>query len=74
MTKENYAYLLQQELVQTCIEFIKKYNLTDIEEVRFTVDCLSPSVKEGSWQASTDSTLQLLGIGDDGYYEIGFSA
>lgn len=38
---------LQQKLVQTCIDFIKEKNLTDIDAVSFNVDGLEDSIKFG---------------------------
>ena len=56
---------LQEILVQTCIDYIKKHNLTDIDTVRFNVDGLGESVKEGKWSSFSDSYLGLFGIGFD---------
>lgn len=56
---------LQEILVQTCIDYIKKHNLTDIDSVRFNVDGLVESVKEGKWVSFSDSYICVYGIGFD---------
>ena len=59
---------LQQLLVQTCIDFIKEKNLTDIDAVRFTVDGLTRNAIEfGEWVAAMDSYIGVEGLQEDTY-------
>lgn len=54
---------LQEILVQTCIDYMKKHNLTDIDEINFSVNGLSgDSYREGKWMPSTDSSIEVIGI------------
>ena len=54
---------LQEILVQTCIDYIRKHNLTDIDEINFSVNGLSgDSYREGKWMPSTDSHIEVIGI------------
>ena len=54
---------LQEILVQTCIDYMKKHNLTDIDEINFYVNGLSgDSYREGKWMPSTDSHIEVIGI------------
>ena len=48
---------LQKKLVQTCIDFIKEKNLTDINAVRFNVDGLEDSIEFGEWTPGMDSYI-----------------
>lgn len=59
---------LQQRLVQTCIDFIKEKNLTDIDAVRFNVDGLTRNAIEFSeWVAAMDSYIGVEGLQEDTY-------
>lgn len=54
---------LQEILVQTCIDYIRKNNLTDIDEIQFNANGLSgSSYDEGKWMPSTDSSIEVIGI------------
>lgn len=54
---------LQKLLVQTCIDFIKERNLTDIYEVRFNVDGLEGNAIEyGEWTPCMDSYCGVVGL------------
>ncbi len=53
---------LQQRLVQTCIDFIKEKNLTDIDAVRFNVDGLEDSIEFGEWTPGMDSYIGVEGL------------
>lgn len=63
VTKHENTKELQEILVQTCIDYINKHNLTDIDSVRLYVDGLIESAKEGKWLSSSDSYFGLFGIG-----------
>ena len=65
ITTQEDAYNLQKKLIQTIIDFIKEHNLSDIEEVIFTADCLQSSVEFGSWCPATDSYLGVCGLQKD---------
>lgn len=60
---------LQQRLVQTCIDFIKEKNLTDIEGVRFNVDGLEDSIEFGEWTPGMDSYIGVEGLQDESYLD-----
>ena len=63
ITTQNNIRELQEILVQTCIDYMKKHNLTDIDEINFSVNGLSgDSYKEGKWMPSTDSSIEVIGI------------
>ena len=62
-TKEGHIEELQEILMQTCIDYINKYGLTDIWGVYFQADNLSASAKFGEWTPSTDSSISVEGIG-----------
>ena len=53
---------LQDVLMQTCIDYIKEHNLTDVASVLFSVDDIQPSVEEGKWIGFTDSYCSCKGI------------
>ncbi len=77
-TTENITEL-HHLLVQTCLDYMVKNGLTDIDEVQFCADGLSVSYKYGYWTPATDSSLTVVGVQVDeecGYPErrcIGFS-
>ena len=57
---------LQKMLVQTCIDFIKERNLTDIFEVHFKVDGLEGNAIEyGEWTPCMDSYCGVVGLQAD---------
>lgn len=58
---------LQQRLVQTCIDFVKEKNLTDIDMVRFSVDGLEDSIEFGEWTPGMDSCIGVEGLQEDTY-------
>ena len=59
---------LQERLVQTCIDFVKEKNLTDIDMVRFNVDGLTGNAIEfGEWVPAMDSYIGVEGLQEDTY-------
>ena len=62
ITQKEHIQELQEILVQTCLDFINKYGLTDIYSVSFTADELAYSAKHGKWQPATDSYIKVEGI------------
>lgn len=59
---------LQQQLVQTCIDFIKEKNLIDIDAVRFNVYGLTRNAIEFSeWVSAMDSYIGVEGLQEDTY-------
>ena len=62
VTTEEHIKELQEILVQTCIDYIKKNNLTDVDAVHFSADGLGESVEYGEWTPGTDSYIKLTGI------------
>ena len=54
---------LQEKLVQTTIDFIKERNLTDIDEIGFSVDGLEGNAIEfGEWTPCIDSHISVCGL------------
>lgn len=53
---------LHHILVQTCLDYMRKNNLTDIDEIQFSADGLSSSYKYGEWTPATDSYLGVVGL------------
>lgn len=53
---------LHHILVQTCLDYMRKHNLTDIDEIHFSADGLSSSYKYGEWTPATDSYLGVVGL------------
>ena len=58
---------LQQRLVQTCIDFVRTRNLTDIDAVRFNVDGLGDSIDFCEWTPSMDSYIGVEGLQEETY-------
>ena len=70
---------LHHILVQTCLNYIKEHELTDIDEIHFSADGLSSSYEYGEWTPGTDSSIRVIGLEfeEDGTpyrAEIGFQA
>ena len=64
-TKENINEL-HHLLVQTCLDYMKKNNLTDIDEIHFSADGLSgPSYEAGKWTPNTDSSIEVIGLEEE---------
>ena len=58
---------LQQRLVQTCIDFVRTRNLTDIDAVRFNVDGLEDAINFQEWTPGMDSYIGVEGLQEDTY-------
>ena len=68
VTTTNDIKELQVKLTQTCIDFIKERNLTDIDMVRFNVDGLAGNAIEfGEWVSAMDSYIGVEGLQEDTY-------
>ena len=68
VTTTNDIKELQERLVQTCIDFVKEKNLTDIDMVRFNVDGLTENAIEfGEWVSAMDSYIGVEGLQEDTY-------
>lgn len=68
VTTTNDIKELQERLVQTCIDFVKEKNLTDIDMVRFNVDGLTGNAIEfGEWVPAMDSYIGVEGLQEDTY-------
>ena len=65
ITKKEHVKELQEKLVQDCIDYINEHELTDIEEIQFSVDELQFSSKEGQWTPQTDSFIYAYGHQED---------
>lgn len=60
MDKNTMAYELQKEIMKTVISFLNEHDKQhEIDEVNFSVDCLSPSLENKGWHPGTDSSLSL---------------
>jgi hypothetical protein len=71
MNTDAMAYELQKEIIKTVITFLKEHDKQhEVDEVNFSVDCLSPSLEAGQWHPGTDSSLSLYN--EDGT-RIGYS-
>jgi hypothetical protein len=65
VTQKNDIKELQERLVQTCIDYIKEKNLTDIDGVRFNVDGLTnDAIEYGEWTPAMDSYIGVEGLQD----------
>lgn len=62
ITKIDHIKELQEILVQTCIDYINKNNLTDFYGVHFNADALNESAKYGKWCPCTDSYIRVEGL------------
>jgi hypothetical protein len=67
VTSTNDIKELQEKLVQTCIDFVKEKNLTDIDAVRFNVDGLEDSIEFGEWTPGMDSYIGVEGLQEETY-------
>lgn len=67
LTKIEHIKELQEILVQTCIDYINKNNLTDIYNVSFNADSLAESAKYGKWEPCTDSYIKVQGLSNENY-------
>ena len=66
VTTHNDIRDLQERLVQTCIDFIRERNLTDIYEVGFSADGLEGNALEfGEWVPGIDSYISVAGLQKD---------
>lgn len=61
ITTKEHIIELQDILVQTTIDYVKKNNLTDIDTIRFSFDGTQYSVQVGEWVCFSDSTIELYG-------------
>lgn len=60
-TRENINEL-HHLLVQTCLDYMRKHNLTDIDEINFSADGLKSSYEYGEWTPGTDSSIEVIGL------------
>ena len=69
VTTTNDIKELQQRLVQTCIDFVRTRNLTDIDMVSFNVDGLGDSIDFCEWTAGMDSYIGVEGLQEETYMD-----
>ena len=62
ITKKSDIKELQELLVQTCINFIKERNLSDIYNIGFGCDGLTDSIEFGEWTPNMDSNICVEGL------------
>ena len=60
---------LHESLVNQVIDFCKTHDIT-IDEFHLNADCLEESIKHGSWNAYTDSSLAFYKMTDEEYNRI----
>lgn len=65
ITTQNHINELHRILVQTCLNYIKEHELTDIDEISFSADGLSGSYEYNEWMPATDSSLIVVGLQED---------
>ena len=53
------AKVLQERLVQTCIDYFRENPWDEVDEISFSFDDVQDSVIEGSWSAASDSHITL---------------
>ena len=63
---------LHNLMVQTVIDYLKKNNLNDVDEIHFSADAIQASKDYGEWTPATDSSIELVGIEDGVRKEIGY--
>lgn len=61
VTQHDNVVELHRILVQTCVDYIQKHNLSDIYAVHFNVFDIQPSVELGEWDSATDSSFSVEG-------------
>lgn len=69
VTTQKHICELHNILVQTCVDYIKLHNLTDIYEISFGVDGLEgDAIEFGEWTPGMDSNIYVGGLqlDDDG--------
>lgn len=64
-TKQKHINELHHILVQTCLNYMKEHELTDIDEVSFSADGLSSSYEYNEWTPATDSSLTVVGLQEE---------
>lgn len=64
-TKQEHINELHHILVQTCLNYMKEHELTDIDEVSFSADGLSSSYEYNEWTPATDSCLTVIGLQEE---------
>jgi len=64
-TKQEHINELHHILVQTCLNYMKEHELTDIDEVSFNADGLSSSYEYNEWTPATDSSLTVVGLQEE---------
>lgn len=71
-TTQEHITELQHILVQTCLNYMKEHELTDIDEIHFSANGLSGSYEYGEWTPTTDSYLGVIGlqIEEDGKFNL----
>lgn len=68
VTTTNDIKELQKRLVQTCVDFVKEKNLTDVNMVRFQVYGLTgKAIEFGEWVHAMDSYIGVEGLQEDTY-------
>ena len=57
---------LQERLVQTVVDFVKEFNLTDVWSVSFSVDGISKdAIEYGEWTPGMDSCITVEGLQEE---------
>ena len=61
-TTQEHINELHHILVQTCLNYMKEHELTDIDEISFNANGLSFSYEYNEWTPGTDSSLAVIGL------------
>lgn len=64
-TSQKHINELHHILVQTCLNYMKEHELTDIDEISFYADGLSSSYEYNEWTPATDSSLIVVGLQEE---------
>lgn len=64
-TTKEHINELHHILVQTCLNYMKEHELTDIDEISFNADGLSSSYEYNEWTPATDSSLTVVGLQEE---------
>ncbi len=65
ITTQEHINELHHILVQTCLNYMKEHELTDIDEISFSANGLSSSYEYNEWTSGTDSCLAVIGLQED---------
>ena len=65
ITTQEHINELHRILVQTCLNYMREHELTDIDEISFSAEGLSSSYEYNEWTPATDSSLTVVGLQEE---------